>query len=127
VYNIEDALNYLTNKYGFEKAVDAIGYNVFVDNSISHCLERTYPDADSIIDMDITDYNGVQSHVMVPEAIALYPAGRWLGESDKESNRDNIEYIKRTYNRRVEADTRVLSYNGQITELRGLIDNDRIL
>jgi hypothetical protein len=126
-YNIEDALNYLTNKYGFEKAVDAIGYNVFVDNSISHCLERTYPDADSIIDMDINDYNGVQSHVMAPEAIALYPTGRWLGESDKESNRDNIEYINRTYNRRVEVDARVLSYNGRTTELRGLIDNDRIL
>ena len=59
--------------------------------------------------MAFTDYRGGTAHVDVPEAIGLYPSGRWLGESDKQANEENITYLRATYNRLVETTPRELT------------------
>ena len=56
----------------------------------------------------VTDYRGEAARVDVPEAIALYPSGRWLGESDKQANGENIAYLRNVYNRNVETTPREL-------------------
>lgn len=86
----------------------ALGYDVLVDYEICHTLQRNRPHVwDRYVGV-VTDYRGETVHVDVPEAIALYPSGRWLGESDKQANGENIAYLRNVYNRNVETTPREL-------------------
>lgn len=110
-YTIEEFLHDLMAAgHGFAEAVTmSLGYDVLVDYDICHTLQRNRPHVwDRYVGI-VTDYRGETTHVDTPEAIALYPSGRWLGESDKQANAENITYLRDTYNRRVETTPRELT------------------
>ena len=93
----------------------SLGYDVLVDYAICHTLQRNRPHVWDRYVGTVTDYRGETAHVDVPEAIGLYPSGRWLGESDKQANEENITYLQTTYNRHVETTPRELTLtNGKV-------------
>lgn len=110
VYTIEDFLRDLvTNGHSFGDVISlALGYDVLVDYEICHTLQRNRPHACDRYIGDVTDYRGETAHVDTPEAIGLYPSGRWLGESDKQANMENITYLRSMYNRYVNTTPREL-------------------
>lgn len=110
VYTIEDFIADLMHAgHGFREAVQiSLGYDVLVDYEICHTLQRNRPHVCGRYVGTVTDYRGATYHVDTPEAIALYPSGRWLGESDKQANGENLTYIRNTYNRNVETTPREL-------------------
>ena len=101
VYTIEDFLrDLMANGHGFGDVVGlALGYDVLVDYEICHTLQRNRPHVCDRYIGDVTDYLGETAHVDTPEAIGLYPSGRWLGESDKQANGENLTYLRNMYNR----------------------------
>lgn len=110
VYTIEDFMREIIRAgHGFAEVVRlTLGYDVLVDYEICHTLQRSRPHVWDRYVGAVTDYRGVTHHVDAPEAIALYPSGRWLGESDKQANGENIAYMLSTYNRNVETTPREL-------------------
>ena len=102
VYTIEDFIEDIMRAgHGFAETVRlALGYDVLVDYGVCHTLQRNRPHVwDRYVDT-VIDYRGAACHVDAPEAIALYPSGRWLGESDKQANSENLMYlhnVTRTY------------------------------
>lgn len=110
VYTIEDFLrDLMSDGRGFADVVSlALGYDVLVDYEVCHTLQRNRPHACDRYIGDVTDYRGETAHVDTPEAIGLYPSGRWLGESDKQANMENITYLRSMYNRYVNTTPREL-------------------
>lgn len=110
VYTIEDFIaDVMHAGHGFAETVQmSLGYDVLVDYEICHTLQRNRPHACDRYIGDVTDYRGETAHVDTPEAIGLYPSGRWLGESDKQANGENLTYLRNMYNRIVEAMPREL-------------------
>ena len=104
MYTIEDFIaDIMRTGHGFAETVQmSLGYDVLVDYDICHTLQRNRPHVWDTYVGTCTDYQGATYHVDVPEAIALYPSGRWLGESDKQANGENLTYLRNTYNRNVE-------------------------
>ena len=104
VYTIEDCIEDIMRMgHGFAETVRlALGYDVLVDYEICHTLQRNRPHVWDRYVGTVTDYRGAAYHVDAPEAIALYPSGRWLGESDKQANGENLAYMRDVYNRDVE-------------------------
>lgn len=104
VYTIEDCIEDIMRMgHGFAETVRlALGYDVLVDYGICHTLQRNRPHVWDRYVGTVTDYQGATYHVDAPEAIALYPSGRWLGESDKQANGENLAYMRDVYNRNVE-------------------------
>lgn len=103
VYTIEDFIaDVMRAGHGFAETVQmSLGYDVLVDYEICHTLQRNRPHVCDRYIGDVTDYLGETAHVDAPEAIGLYPSGRWLGESDKQANTENITYLRSVYNRPV--------------------------
>lgn len=110
VYTIEDFIvDIMRAGHGFAETVQmSLGYDVLVDYEICYTLQRNRPHVWDRYVSTVTDYRGATYHVDAPEAIALYPAGRWLGESDKQANGENLTYIRNTYNRNTETTPREL-------------------
>lgn len=110
MYTIEDFIGDIMRAgHGFAETVRlAVGYDVLVDYGICHTLQRNRPHVWDMYTGDVTDYRGATCHVDAPEAIALYPSGRWLGESDKQANEENLAYMRDVYNRNVETFPREL-------------------
>lgn len=110
MYTIEDFIaDVMRTGHGFSETVQmSLGYDVLVDYDICHMLQRNRPHVWDRYVGTVTDYQGATYHVDTPEAIALYPSGRWLGESDKQANGENLTYIRNTYNRNVETMPREL-------------------
>lgn len=110
VYTIEDFIaDVMRAGHGFTETVQmSLGYDVLVDYEICHTLQRNRPHVCDRYTGDVTDYLGETAHVDAPEAIGLYPSGRWLGESDKQANMENITYLRSVYNRYVNSMPREL-------------------
>lgn len=110
MYTIEDFVSEIIRAgHGFAETIRlALGYDVLVDYEICHTLQRKRPHVWDRYVGTVTDYRGATYHVDAPEAIALYPSGRWLGESDKQANGENISYMLNMYNRNVETTPREL-------------------
>ena len=110
VYTIEDFIaDVMRTGHSFRETVQmSLGYDVLVDYDICHTLQRNRPHVWDKYVGTVTDYQGATYHVDVPEAIALYPAGRWLGESDKQANGENLTYLRNMYNRNMETTPREL-------------------
>lgn len=110
VYTIEDFIaDVMRAGHGFAETVQmSLGYDVLVDYGICHTLQRNRPHVCDRYIGAVTDYRGETAHVDAPEAIGLYPSGRWLGESDKQANAENITYLRTMYNRCVETIPREL-------------------
>nr|DAM86033.1 MAG TPA: DNA polymerase B [Bacteriophage sp.] len=126
MYTIEDFVaDVMHAGHGFAETVQmSLGYDVLVDYEICHTLQRNRPHACDRYTGDVTDYRGETAHVDTPEAIGLYPSGRWLGESDKQANAENITYLRSVYNRSVntiprelvlrDGTPRIVSMDGEI-------------
>lgn len=110
VYTIEDCIEDIMRMgHGFAETVRlSLGYDVLVDYEICHTLQRNRPHVWDRYVGTVTDYRDATCHVDAPEAIALYPSGRWLGESDKQANGENLTYMRNVYNRYVETLSREL-------------------
>ena len=110
VYTIEDFIaDVMRTGHGFRETVQmSLGYDVLVDYDICHTLQRNRPHVWDKYVGTVTDYQGATYHVDAPEAIALYPSGRWLGESDKQANGENLTYLRNMYTRIVETMPREL-------------------
>lgn len=110
MYTIEDFIaDVMHAGHGFAETVQmSLGYDVLVDYEICHTLQRNRPHACDRYTGDVTDYRGETAHVDAPEAIGLYPSRRWLGESDKQANAENITYLRTMYNRYVDTIPREL-------------------
>ena len=109
-YNIETYLEELINAgYGVERVFEnALGFDTFVSNDISHTIEHRKPKPSDVFNEEVRDYNGKISKVCAHESPALYDAGRWLGETLKQTNRLSVQYIEEKYGRLVETRTRYL-------------------
>ena len=101
MYTIEDFMaDVMHAGHGFAETVQmSLGYDVLVSYEICHTLQRNRPHVWDRYVGTVTDYRGATYHVDAPEAIALYPSGRWLGESDKQANEENMTYLRSVYNR----------------------------
>lgn len=110
VYTIEEFIaDVMHAGHGFAETVQmSLGYDVLVDYEICHTLQRNRPHVCDRYIGDVTDYRGETAHVDTPEAVGLYPSGRWLGESDKQANGENLTYLRNMYNRIIEATPREL-------------------
>jgi hypothetical protein len=110
MYTIEDFVaDVMHAGHGFAETVQmSLGYDVLADYEICHTLQRNRPHACDRYTGDVTDYRGETAHVDTPEAVGLYPSGRWLGESDKQANAENITYLRSVYNRSVNTTPREL-------------------
>lgn len=97
-YHIESLCDDLAKRgYTFEQiAPNVLGYNVFVANSISHSLQKRRPEVLDRYIGYVTDYLGNTAHVDVPQSIALYPSGRWLGETTKRASVENLQWLRKT-------------------------------
>lgn len=126
MYHIETYLEELINAGNDAGTVfqTVLGFDTFVSHSISHSLEHKKPGPDSVFDSDVTDYLGKTSHVHAHESTALYPAGRWLGETLKQTNRLSVAYLREHYNRRVETRTRYLQIGSETGRAELLRDGE---
>lgn len=95
-YTIEDAIGDCVKRgMAFGEAVNlCLGYNTFVDNSVSHALERTRPHAADRVRLRVTDCTGEEREVDLPEAICLYGAPRNIADTTKRSNLCNVRYLR---------------------------------
>lgn len=119
-YHIESFMNELLKTKAPEEVLPlCLGYNVIINQNISHALQRTRPDFSAVFDYYVTDYLGNTEHVKAPEAIALYPCCRFIGDSDIALNAENITYVKEHYNREVDTTERQLMLN---TNNKAVID-----
>lgn len=121
LYTIDDALTELAHKYTFDTAIPiALGYDVLIDYSLSYSMQHTHPSVVARYQGNVTDYLGKTTFVDAPEAICLYPSSRWLGESDKQTNLENVRYLKRVYNRQVNTTQRNITHNNNETKVVSL-------
>ena len=126
MYHIETYLEELINAGNDAGTVfeTVLGFDTFVSHDISHTLEHKKPRPDSVFDSDVTDYTGKTVHVFAHESTALYSAGRWLGETIKQTNRLSVTYLDEHYNRRVETRTRYLQRSGETGRAELLRDSE---
>lgn len=120
-YNMENFITEMCEKYGAEKALPlCVGYNVFVSPSLSHALESKHPKVDDRFLGVVQDYEGKESNVDVHESTALYPTGRWLGETLKPTNIENINILRAWYNYEPDTTTRYMQRKGN----RSFVEDD---
>lgn len=72
-----------------------LGYNVNVASSVSFALQTVRPQVGERFVGTVTDYLGKTMRVDTYAAVALYPTDRMLGDTGKQSNRENVEYLLR--------------------------------
>lgn len=113
-YNIETLMKdlYEAGNSPEDIMLNCMGYDTLIRNPVSHILEHHRPKAVDLFDEDVTDYMGNTTHVTTHESIALYQAGRWIGETVKIGNMDNIAYLKRVYGSNVVGRPTYLDYDG---------------
>lgn len=95
-YHIENFVEDLLNK-GYEPEEilpNILGYNVFVTHDICYALEHRKPKTQDVFNGKVIDYLGNETEVCQTEAIALYDAGRMLGDVSKRTNADNLRYLQ---------------------------------
>lgn len=103
--------------YSFDQiASNVLGYNVTVDNSICHALEKHQPHVVDIFEYDITDYNDVSCSVKTYEAIGLYPVPRKIGELSKRTPFENMQYLRK-HGIKLECNERIITKENDIIKL----------
>lgn len=109
-YTIEKYIEELIgNGYGISDVfTNVLGYNISVDNSVSHALEGHKPKAVDRFVSEVTDYLGNKSLVNSHESQALYPVGRLLGDTAKLSNANTVRFLQSEYGRNVDTTSRYL-------------------
>ena len=125
-YHIETYLEELINAGNDPSTVfrTVLGFDVYVQHDISHTLEHRKPRVSDVFDSVVVDYRGKETHVVAHESTALYPAGRWLGETLKQTNRLSVAYLKRYCDRHVESRTRYIVRSGETGRAELLRDSE---
>ena len=85
--------------------------------TISNSLSRNRPQANSVFEGYVTDYNDCNCFVSAYESIALWPNGRWLGETSKAANKMSINYLRDVYNKDIVDEIRFLDLNNGVLSL----------
>lgn len=95
-YTVEDFAEDLLKKgYSpYDVLPNILGYNVFVTHELCFALEHKKPYCNDIFHEMVTDYLGDEYEVCQTEAIALYESGRCIGDSLKQTNAENINYLR---------------------------------
>ena len=113
-YHIETYIDELLRQgHAFAQVAPAVlGYNVEVSHGICHALQQHRPLIEDRYIGDVTDYLGRKSRIDLPQAVALYPVSRELGETVKRANAENVRYLEAVYGREVDTRDRVLTHDG---------------
>lgn len=120
-FHIESVIDTLVlNGYDVETVFKTVlGYNVFISNDICHSLEAHRPKPNDIFESYVIDYLGNITFVSAHESNALYPVGRWLGETSKLTNHFSVQFLQEEYNKKVDTNMRYLEYkNNTLTVKR---------
>lgn len=88
-----------------------LGFDTFVYSNLSYGLEMHRPKTTDIYDGYVIDYRGIKRKVHSHESIALYPAGRWLGDMKRDVNHSSVRYVKNEYRRSIDIREKQLSIN----------------
>lgn len=112
-YHIEKAIkDFHRAGYDFEAICqNVLGYDVFISPEITQSLQRNIPDVTARVEEEFIDHRGVKSKVSSYQSIALFPCGKWLGELEKKSNRDNVIYLS-NLGREVDTREKIISIQG---------------
>lgn len=110
LYTIETFLGELLQAGHTPESIlqEAVGFDTFVSNAISHTLEHHKPEPTDLYDGVVTDHAGMESHVVAHQSTALYAAPRWLGETLKLTNRLSVDFLEREYGRAIDPASRYL-------------------
>lgn len=111
-FNMEDFITKMASEYGIEDSLkNCIGFNVFVGPSLSYALEKFHPSVESRYEGLLVDYTGKRTYVNVHQSDALYPSGRWLGETIKPTNIECLNYLKTKYGKKPITENRYMYYD----------------
>lgn len=92
--------------------LSTLTYNVYISNEICHSLESRHPQAtDRFIGL-VKDYLGDTHEVNVHQSTALYPCGRWIGDTDKITNAFSLGYLRREYGRCIDERAKYVMLRG---------------
>ena len=91
--SFDDFANALAKKQGFAKTASTLlAYNVTIDASLTKLNARLRPKTwGSMLEIDVTDYQGKTAHVKAPEAIALFPGLKTIGDTQNPDNAHNAQ------------------------------------
>ena len=84
-----------------------LGYNTYIRNDTCHALEHYRPATTDMFKGPVTDYLGNTYQVRAHESIALYPVGRFIGDTDKYDNAENVKYLEE-HGRRVDVTEKII-------------------
>lgn len=82
--------------------LSTLTYNVYISNEICHSLESRHPKATDRFTNVVTDYLGNKTAIDVHQSTALYPCGRWIGDTNKITNAFSLGYLRTKYGRCVD-------------------------
>lgn len=105
-----------------EIARNVLGYNVYVTHEIAHALQKHRPNVTERYRGVVTDYLGSRVKIDVPQSIALYPVGRWLGETDKWTNAENLRWVK-AHGLKLDTSEKWISVDGDRIKLQMMDEN----
>lgn len=98
-----------------------LGYDTFIPPDITHALMKHAPKPDERYTGYVRDWRGDESYIDQPQAIALYPIGRYIGDMTKRTNARNNFYL-RTIGTDVDSSSKVLRWDYE--QMRAFIDVD---
>lgn len=84
-----------------------LGYNTYIRNDTCHALEHYRPATTDMFKGPVTDYLGNTYQVRAHESIALYPVGRFIGDTDKYDNAENVRYLEE-HGRRIDVSEKII-------------------
>lgn len=84
-----------------------LGYNTYIRNDTCHALEHKRPATTDMFKESVTDYLGNTYQVKAHESIALYPVGRFIGDTDKYDNAENVAYL-RAHGRKIDTTEKII-------------------
>lgn len=125
-YNIEDFTYDMIDAYSAEEILpNIIGFNTWVQPTLSFALETHHPLPTDIIDVDVVDYRGHKQHVTSHQSNALYNNARLLGDITKTVNQASIDYVYNEYGRVISTEERILDIDDEGNPV--IYENDNIV
>lgn len=96
-----------------------LGYDTFIPPDLSHSLQKHQPQKNDLFVRPVTDYMGNKYQVEGFQAVALYPAGRMIGDLSKLSNLRNLQYLRA---RGVDVDSHSKQLRWDYLQMKAFID-----
>lgn len=87
-----------------------LGYDTYIPPDISHALIKHRPYLGERFNGNVIDHLGEVHRVDLPQAVALYPGGRFIGDMTKNANRRNAVYLK-SLGRDIDTGSKQLRYD----------------